>query len=330
MKNERNEKVEKVTNALEQGIQELFESEHYKKYLKVMSKLHNYSFNNSLLIAMQRPNATMVAGYTSWKKNFHRNVKKGEKGIRILAPAPYRIKKEVEKIDPVTQKPVIGANGESIKEHVQITIPAYKVTTVFDVDQTEGEELPEIAKPLQDKVKDFQKVFDIVKKISPVPIQLKEMHDGVNGYYDLNNKNIVIKKCMSDAQTLKTAIHEIGHAKLHDKDSGIEVNADQRTKEVEAESISYVVCNHLGVDTSEYSFGYIAGWSSGKKLEELKKSMNQIQHTASEIITDIDKERIRLEDSVKVKEENNDIDEEKKSKKITVHEEERKSKHRSH
>lgn len=330
MKKERNEKVEKVTNVLEKGIQELFESERYKEYLKVMSRLHNYSFNNSLLIAMQRPDATIVAGYTSWKKNFHRNVKKGEKGIRILAPAPYRIKKEIEKIDPVTQKPVIGANGESIKEHVQITIPAYKVTTVFDISQTEGKELPKIAKSLQEKVKDFQKIFDIVKKVSPVPIHLKEMNDGANGYYDLNNKNIVIKKGMSDAQTLKTAIHEIGHAKLHDKDSGIEANADRRTKEVEAESISYVVCNHLGVDTSEYSFGYIAGWSSGKKLDELKKSMNQIQHTASEIITDIGKERIRLKDSVKEKEGNSDIDEEVKCKKIAMHEEKRKSKHRSH
>lgn len=290
MKKARDEKVEEITKKLEQGIQELFESEKYERYLKVMSKLHNYSFNNSLLIAMQKPDATMVAGFTSWKKNFHRNVKKGEKGIRILAPSPYKVNKEVDKIDPVTQQPMLGRNGEPIKEHVQVTIPAYKITTVFDVSQTEGEKIPEIATALKDEVNDFEKMFQIIEKVSPVPIVLDQINSVANGYYDLEKKVIVIKKDMSEAQTLKTAVHEISHAKLHDRDSGIEAKADRKTKEVEAESIAYTVCSHLGLDTSSYSFGYIAGWSSDKEFGELKKSMNVIQHTASELITDIDKE----------------------------------------
>jgi len=290
MKKARDEKVEEITKKLEQGIQELFESEKYERYLKVMSKLHNYSFNNSLLIAMQKPDATMVAGFTSWKKNFHRTVKKGEKGIRILAPSPYKVNKEVDKIDPVTKQPMLGRNGEPIKEHVQLTIPAYKITTVFDVSQTEGEKIPEIATALKDEVNDFEKMFQIIEKVSPVPIVLDQINSAANGYYDLEKKVIVIKKDMSEAQTLKTAVHEISHAKLHDRDSGIEAKADRKTKEVEAESIAYTVCSHLGLDTSSYSFGYIAGWSSDKELGELKKSMNVIQHTASELITDIDKE----------------------------------------
>lgn len=290
MKKARDEKVEEITKKLEQGIQELFESEKYERYLKVMSKLHNYSFNNSLLIAMQKPDATMVAGFTSWKKNFHRTVKKGEKGIRILAPSPYKVNKEVDKIDPVTKQPMLGRNGEPIKEHVQLTIPAYKITTVFDVSQTEGEKIPEIATALKDEVNDFEKMFQIIEKVSSVPIVLDQINSAANGYYDLEKKVIVIKKDMSEAQTLKTAVHEISHAKLHDRDSGIEAKADRKTKEVEAESIAYTVCSHLGLDTSSYSFGYIAGWSSDKELGELKKSMNVIQHTASELITDIDKE----------------------------------------
>ena len=175
-------------------------------------------------------------------------------------------------------------------------IPAYKVTTVFDVSQTEGEKIPEIATALKNEVNDFEKMFQVIEKVSPVPIVLNQMNSGANGYYDLEKKVIVIKRNMSEAQTLKTAIHEISHAKLHDKDSGIEAKVDRKTKEVEAESIAYTVCNHLGLDTSNYSFGYIAGWSSGKELEELKKSMNVIQHTASELITDIDKKLFPLEE----------------------------------
>lgn len=328
MKKGKNEKVEEITKKLEQGIQELFESEKYKKYLNVMSKLHSYSFNNSLLIAMQKPDATMVAGFTSWKRNFHRNVKKGEKGIHILAPSPYKINKEVDKIDPITQQPILGRNGDPIKEHVQVTIPAYKVTTVFDVSQTEGEKIPEIATALKNEVNDFEKMFQAIEKVSPVPIVLNQITSSANGYYDLEKKVIVIKRDMSEAQTLKTAIHEISHAKLHDKDSGIEAKVDRKTKEVEAESIAYTVCNHLGLDTSSYSFGYIAGWSSDKELEELKYSMNVIQDTASELITDIDRELLPLEEVKKG--ENCSLKEDKGKKEIVTQKNAGRYYHRSH
>lgn len=271
-------------------------------YLKTMSKLHNYSFNNSLLIAMQKPNATMVAGYTSWKVNFHRNVMKGEKGIRILAPSPYKISKDVEKIDPKTKQPMIGKDGEPIRERIQVTIPAYRVTTVFDVSQTQGKPIPEIATVLTDDVKDYKYFLNAIKEISPVPIEMREINSGANGYYHLEDKIIAIKEGMSQAQTLKTAIHELSHAKLHDKDVGLEKDKqlDKRTKEVQAESVAYTVCCHYGLDTSDYSFGYIAEWSSNKELDELKKSMDIIRSTASEIIKDIDITLIRIEQEERI------------------------------
>lgn len=298
------EKIKEITDKLEKGIGDLFESDRYMRYLKVMSKLHNYSFNNSLLIAMQRPDATMVAGYTSWKVNFHRNVNKGEKGIKILAPAPYKINKDIEKIDPLTQKPILGKDGKPIKERVQVIVPAFKVTTVFDVSQTSGEKIPEIATELKGDVKEYDQFYEAIKRMSPVPIEFKQIRDGANGYYHLQDKKIAIREGMSQIQNIKTAIHELSHAMLHDKDNGIEKEnlPDSRTREVEAESIAYTVCQHYGIDTSEYSFGYIAGWSSGKELEALKNSMNTIRTTASEIIQGIDKEVNLMKEDEKVSE----------------------------
>lgn len=285
------DKVKEITDKLEQGIKDLFESEKYKNYLKVMSRFHNYSFNNSLLIAMQKPDATYVAGYTSWEKNFDRHVQKGQKGIRILAPSPYKIKKDVDKLDPNTQQPVIGRDGTPLKERVEVTIPAYKITTVFDISQTEGRELPEIASDLQDDVEGYSRFMEALKAASPVPIETRPIEGGSHGYYHIEDKLIVIKEGMSQQQTLKTCIHEIAHAILHDKDTGKEKDnlPDRRTKEVEAESVAYTVCQHFGIDSSEYSFGYVAGWSSGKNLEELKTSMNTIRATASDIINSVEK-----------------------------------------
>ena len=288
------EKLKEITDRLEQGIAELFDSERYREYLKVMSKFHNYSFNNTLLIAMQKPDASLVAGFQSWKNNFKRNVVKGEKGIKILAPSPFKIKQEMEKIDPATQKPVIGADGKPVKEEKEITIPAFKVVSVFDVSQTEGKELPDIAVDmLTGDVECFKDVFAALEKTSPVPIGFEKIEGNSHGYYHLEEKRIAIDEGMSELQTIKTAIHEIAHAKLHDIDPNApkEERAgrpDRRTREVQAESVAYAVCQHYGLDTSDYSFGYVAGWSSGRELDELKSSLETIRSTAAEIINSID------------------------------------------
>ena len=288
------DKLKEITDRLEQGIMELFDSDRYKEYLRVMSKFHNYSFNNTLLIAMQKPDASLVAGFQSWKNNFKRNVVKGEKGIKILAPSPFKIKQEMEKIDPATQKPVIGADGKPVKEEKEITIPAFKVVSVFDVSQTEGKELPDIAVDmLTGDVECFKDVFAALEKTSPVPIGFEKIEGNSHGYYHLEEKRISIDEGMSELQTIKTAIHEIAHAKLHDIDPNApkEEQAgrpDRRTREVQAESVAYAVCQHYGLDTSDYSFGYVAGWSSGRELDELKSSLETIRSTAAEIINSID------------------------------------------
>ena len=288
------DKLKEITDRLEQGITELFESERYKEYLRVMSKFHNYSFNNTLLIAMQKPDASLVAGFSSWKNNFGRNVMKGEKGIKIIAPSPFTVKQEVEKTDPQTGKPIIGKDGKPVTEEKEIKIPAYKVVSVFDVSQTEGRELPDIAvDELTGDVDRFKDFFAALEQISPVPVGFEKIEGGAHGYYHLEEKRIAIDEGMSDLQTLKTAIHEIAHAKLHD----IDLNApkeeqkprvDRRTREVEAESVAYTVCQHYGLDTSDYSFGYVAGWSSGKELAELRGSLETIRNTAAEMINAID------------------------------------------
>ena len=256
-----------------------------------MSKFHNYSFNNTLLIAMQKPDASLIAGFTAWKNQFQRNVKKGEKGIKIIAPSPFKIKQEMEKIDPQTQKPVIGRDGKPVTEEKEITIPAYKVVSVFDVSQTEGKELPDIAvDALTGDVEQYSDFFAALEKTSPVPIGFEKIEGGAHGYYHLEDKRIALDEGMSELQTLKTAIHEIAHAKLHDIDRNApkdeqQPRVDRRTREVEAESVAYTVCQHYGLDTSDYSFGYVAGWSSGRELAELKSSLETIR--SSTALTDI-------------------------------------------
>ena len=288
------DRLKEITDRLEQGILEVFEGERYKEYLRVMSKFHHYSFNNTMLIALQKPDASLIAGFSAWKNSHGRTVKKGEKGIRIIAPAPFKVKQEMEKLDPKTNMPLVGADGNAITEEKEITIPAYKVVSVFDVSQTEGKELPSIGvDELTGDVSQYEDFFTALKKASPVPIALEHIEGNAHGYYHLAEKRIAIDDNMSELQTLKTAIHEIAHAKLHDIDLNApkeekENHPNQRTREVEAESIAYTVCQHYGLDTSDYSFGYVAGWSSGKELSELKGSLETIRLAASELIDSID------------------------------------------
>lgn len=293
------DKIKEITDKIETGIKELFDGEKFKKYLDTMSKFHNYSFNNTMLIAMQKPDATLVAGFNAWKNKFERNVNKGEKGIQIFAPAPYKVKKEQTKIDPDTELPVLDTDGNPIKEEVEVTIPAFKVVSVFDVSQTSGKELPSIGvDELRGNVKDYEKFWSAIRKTSPVPIRFEDIHSSAKGFYNNDNKEITIKKNMSELQTIKTAIHEIAHAKLHDRDlnkTDILKPKDRRTEEVEAESIAYTVCQHFGIDTSDYSFAYIASWGSGKDMPELKSSLETIRSTASELITTISDKYLELE-----------------------------------
>ncbi|WP_321015254.1 LPD25 domain-containing protein, partial [Eisenbergiella porci] len=285
------ERMKEITDRLETGIQELFESERYKAYLTTMSKFHSYSFNNTLLIAMQ--GGQLVAGYNKWRDNFHRNVKKGEKAIKILAPAPFKAKKEVQKLD-AQGRPVMGKDGKPVTEVQEIQVPAFKIVSVFDVSQTEGEPLPSIGvEELTGSVERYGEFFKALEQTSPVPISFEDIPGGSHGYYHLTEKRIAIQEGMSELQTLKTAIHEIAHSKLHAIDPeapAIEQadRPDSRTREVQAESVAYAVCQHYGLDTSDYSFGYVAGWSSGKELKELKASLETIRATAHELITTID------------------------------------------
>ena len=295
------EKLKEITDRLEQGITELFDSERYREYLRVMSKFHNYSFNNTLLIAMQKPDASLVAGFSAWKNNFGRNVIKGQKGIKIIAPSPYKVKQEMKKIDPHTQQPIIGKDGKPVTEEKEITIPAFKVVSVFDVSQTEGREIPNIAvNMLTGDVEHYKDVFAALEKTSPVPVGFEKIEGGAHGYYHLEDKRIALDEGMSELQTLKTLIHEITHAKLHDIDlnaplEDLENRPDRRTREVQAESIAYTVCQHYGLDTSDYSFGYVAGWSAGRELAELKSSLETIRSTAAEIINSIDEHIAELQ-----------------------------------
>ena len=291
--NTEKQRVQELTDKLEQGLQDLFNSDSYRNYLSTMSKFHNYSFNNTLLIAMQKPDATLVAGYKAWQKNFERHVNKGEKAIRILAPAPYKIKEERDKIDPVTQELLLDKDGNPQKEEVEITIPAFRAVSVFDVAQTDGKPIPELAaKELLSDVEGYQDMIHAVEAISPVPIELEEIAGDSKGYYDREAKRIAVQENMSESQTLKTMIHEVAHSKLHSKEveQDEQMRKDRNTKEVEAESVAYTVCQHFGIDTSDYSFGYIAGWSSGRDTKELRSSMDTIRRTASELITGIEEQ----------------------------------------
>ena len=292
------DRMKEITDRLETGIQELFESERYKAYLTSMAKFHSYSFNNTLLIAMQ--GGQLVAGYNKWRDDFHRNVKKGEKAIKILAPAPFKAKKEVQKLD-AQGRPVMGKDGKPVTEVQEIQVPAFKIVSVFDVSQTEGEPLPSIGvEELTGSVERYGEFFKALEQTSPVPIGFEDIPGGSHGYYHLTEKRIAIQEGMSELQTLKTAIHEIAHSKLHAIDPeapAIEQadRPDSRTREVQAESVAYAVCQHYGLDTSDYSFGYVAGWSSGKELKELKASLETIRATAHELITTIDSRLAELQ-----------------------------------
>ena len=287
MAGKREQQMKEITERLEQGVKELFTSEMYTEYLKTMSQFHNYSFNNTLLIAMQKPDATLVAGYQAWQKKFRRQVKKGEKGIQIIAPAPIREKEEVEKFDPETNEPILRPDGQPETEEVVHTIPRFRVATVFDVSQTYGEPLPELETPeLMGSVENFENFMQAIREVSPVPIRFDEIESGAKGYYSNVNKETVIQDGMSERQTMKTAVHETTHAKLHDRDIMEELGEkkNQMTREVEAESVAYTVCQYFGLDTSDYSFPYIAGWSSSVDMKELRASMDTIRKTAGEFI----------------------------------------------
>ena len=292
------QKVKEITDRLEEGLKELFEGEKYKSYLNTMSKFHNYSANNIQLIEMQCPGATYVAGYKKWQKEFERHVNKGERGIRILAPAPYKIKEEQEKIDPVTNEPVLDRDGMPVMEEVEIKIPAFRVVTVFDYSQTDGKELPGLGvNELHGDVERYRDFMEALERVSPVPIRYEGMEGDRKGYFIDLNRPIAIKEGMSEAQTAKTGVHEVAHAKLHAKEIEQETGTvkDRETKEVEAESIAYTVCQHFGIDTSDYSFGYIAGWSSGKEMPELKSSLDTIRRTSSELIKGIEAQLLEIE-----------------------------------
>ena len=285
------DRMKEITDKLETGIMDLFESGRFQAYLDTMARFHNYSFNNTILIAMQ--GGQLVAGYNKWRDEFHRNVKKGEKGIKIFAPAPYKVKKEVPKLDEQGQ-PVKDKDGNTVTEQKEIQVPAFKIVSVFDVSQTEGEPLPSLGvEELAGDVERYQDFFKALEQTSPVPMAFKDIPGGSHGYYHLTEKRIAIQENMSELQTLKTAIHEIAHAKLHAIDPEAPAaeqqnRPDSRTREVQAESVAYTVCQHYGLDTSDYSFGYVAGWSSGKDLKELRASLETIRATAHELITTID------------------------------------------
>lgn len=287
MAGKREQQMKEITERLEQGVNELFTSEMYTEYLKTMSQFHNYSFNNTLLIAMQKPDATLVAGYQAWQKKFKRQVKKGEKGIQIIAPAPIREKEEIEKFDPETNEPILRPDGQPETEEVVHIIPRFRIATVFDVSQTYGEPLPELETPeLMGNVENYEVFMQALREISPVPIRFDEIESGAKGYYSTVNKETVIQRGMSEMQTMKTGIHETTHAKLHDREIMEELGEkkNQMTREVEAESVAYTVCQYFGLDTSDYSFPYIAGWSSSVDMKELRASMDTIRKTAGEMI----------------------------------------------
>ena len=298
MANNIEKQLKEISERLEQGVKEIFTSERYTEYLNTMSKFHNYSFNNTLLITMQKPEATLVAGYQAWQKKFNRHVKRGEKGIQIIAPAPIREKQEIEKIDPVTKEPVIGDDGQPETEIVEMVIPRFRVTTVFDVSQTEGEPIAELEVPeLTGSVQFYDTFMQALQNISPVPIRMMNVEGEAKGYYHQTEKYIAIKEDMSNVQTMKTGVHEVSHALLHDREvmDAEGVLKDQTTKEVEAESIAYIVCNHFGLDTSEYSFTYIASWCESRDMKALKASMDTIRKTSAEVIENIEAQMHELE-----------------------------------
>ena len=296
------DRLREITDSIEQGIKDLFESEKYKQYLRTMSRFHRYSFNNTLLIAMQRPDATHIAGFSSWRNQFGRHVRKGEKGIQIIAPTPYKKKIDAVKLDPDTKTPVLDQNGNAIMEEIEIKIPMFRVVSVFDVSQTEGKPLPEVVSDLTGNVQQYDTFMEALYRASPVPVSIEPITPSTDGYFSLTEQAITIRAGMSEVQTVCATVHEIAHAKLHNyamantqsEQSEETPKKDKRTKEVEAESIAYAVCQYYGIETAENSFGYIAGWSKGKELAELRASLETINQTASELITDIDRHFMQL------------------------------------
>ncbi|MDD3230995.1 MAG: ArdC-like ssDNA-binding domain-containing protein [Oscillospiraceae bacterium] len=290
------ERLREVMEKLEDGVGAVFQSGRYAAYLQTMSKFHRYSFNNVLLIALQYPAASRVAGFHAWQKDFGRKVKKGETGIRILAPCPYKKLLEQDKIDPQTRQPVLDAGGNPVKEAVSVSRASFKVVTVFDVSQTEGKELPALGvSELTGSVEQYTSLTAALRELSPVPVAEKEMPGQAKGCYDHLAQTVFVKSGMSELQTVKTLIHEIAHAKLHalPVENGAVTGLpekDRRTREVEAESVAYVVCQHFGIDTADYSFGYVAGWSKGRELPELKASLDCIRATAAELIDGLERQ----------------------------------------
>ena len=294
------DRMREIVDSIENGIKELFESDKYRQYLSTMSRFHRYSVNNTMLIYMQRPDATHVAGFNKWRDQFGRNVLKGEKGIRIIAPTPYKKKVEEIKTDPETNAPVLDADGKAIIEEKEIRIPMFKVVSVFDVSQTAGKPLPQLAADLSGNVQQYEVFMEALRRASPVPMEIKSVAHDTDGFFSIKAQSITIRAGMSEVQTVCAAVHEIAHAKLHDYEHMTELADDgetilvpgeksRNTEEVEAESISYAVCQYYGIETGENSFGYIATWSKGKELKELRASLETINKTASELITDIDR-----------------------------------------
>ena len=294
------DRMREIVDSIENGIKELFESDKYRQYLSTMSRFHRYSVNNTMLIYMQRPDATHVAGFNKWRDQFGRNVLKGEKGIRIIAPTPYKKKVEEIKTDPETNAPVLDADGKAIIEEKEIRIPMFKVVSVFDVSQTAGKPLSQLAADLSGNVQQYEVFMEALRRASPVPMEIKPVARDTDGFFSAKAQSITIRAGMSEVQTVCAAVHEIAHAKLHDYEHMTELADDgetilvpgeksRNTEEVEAESISYAVCQYYGIETGENSFGYIATWSQGKELKELRASLETINKTASELITDIDR-----------------------------------------
>lgn len=292
VKKTQQEKVKEITEKLHEGIKNLFNSDTYRNYLKTMSKFTNYSFNNTILIGLQRPDTQAVAGYKAWETKFHRTVKKGSKGIQILSPTPYTVKVQEAKRDALGNV-LRDSDGKEIMEEVEKIRQAFKVAYVFAYEDTEGEPLPEIVSMLDKEVKDYDKLMDVLNEISPCPIHFVPINSTANGYYHLEKRSIYVKADLPQLQKVKTSVHEIAHAVLHDRISGEDIEATKREKEVCAESVAFVICEYLGLDTSDYSFGYIAGWSSGKELDELKQKMELIRKTADTIISGIEQKLVQ-------------------------------------
>lgn len=281
------EKLDEITSKIEQGIKDVFESENYKNYLSVMSRFHNYSTNNCMLIYMQNPNATKVASFKAWSEKFDRHVSKGEKGIKIIAPSPYKKKIDVQKIDPDTKEPVTDKDGNPIMYQKEITMPAFKAVTVFDISQTKGKPLPQLAQTLQGKVENFEYMKEAIRRIAPVPIKFEELRDNLDGFFSFKEQSITIREGMSEPQTLCAMVHETAHSLLHNPETTDEKKS-RESEEIEAESVAYAVCKYFGIDTDENSFGYLAAWSKDKEVKELRESLDTINETSSVLISSIE------------------------------------------